>query len=60
MKCLEKNPEKRPADAAQFIRELENVEREIKGAAPVPPPSPKLPVPETQKMSSGWKFWKKQ
>lgn len=56
MRCLEKNRDKRPADARHFIHELESVEYEISGTDGPAPAT--LPAPGPPKHPAGWKFWK--
>jgi serine/threonine-protein kinase len=56
MQCLKKNRDSRPASAHQFIKALEQVEKEMerlevnKNAGP--------PTPGHRNKPSGWKFWK--
>jgi serine/threonine-protein kinase len=56
MRCLDKNRESRPASARDFIREVEQVEKEIDQTVIAGKAAPKTREP--RKVSSGWKFWK--
>lgn len=55
MRCLNKNRDSRPRSARDFIRELEQVEKEIDASEKARPAAPETSEP---RKSPGWKFWK--